>query len=207
MPRRFALPPADTGPSRAGGRRWTSRVVIAALVVLAAAGVTRGAGFSARATPWPLEARVALAARSWLLPESARRLSNPVPSSPETVAAGLAHWADHCAICHANDGSGETTLGRSMYPPAPDMRLARTQEMTDGELFYLIERGVPLTGMPAWSTGTDDGARSSWELVAFIRHLPKLTQDELSRMEALNPRSAAQIESERRMQDFLKGGK
>ena len=40
----------------------------------------------------------------------------------------------------------------------------------------LIERGVPLTGMPAWSTGTADGARSSWELVAFIRHLPKLTR-------------------------------
>ena len=150
---------------------------------------------------------MALAARSWLVPESARQRPNPVPSSPEALAAGMAHWADHCAICHANDGSGDTAVGRSLYPPAPDMRLARTQGLTDGELFYLIEHGVPLTGMPAWSTGTDEGARSSWELVTFIRRLPMLTQDEVRRMEALNPKSAAQVENERRMQDFLKGAK
>lgn len=154
-----------------------------------------------------MEARVALAARAWLIPPAARTAVNPVPATPEVVEAGLAHWADHCATCHANDGSGDTALGRSLYPPAPDMRGGRTQGMTDGELFYIIEQGVPLTGMPAWSTGTDDGATASWELVRFIRHLPSLTSDDLSRMAALNPRSAAQIENERRLQDFLKGGR
>ena len=73
-------------------------------------------------------------------------------------------------------------------------------------LFYAIEQGVPLTGMPAWSTGTANGERESWELVAFIRHLPQITPEELTEMEALNPRSEADLERERQIDDFLSGG-
>jgi len=60
--------------------------------------------------------------------------------------------------------------------------------------------------MPAWGTGTDEGERESWALVLFIRHLPQLTDTELTEMEKLNPKSAGQIEEERRIDDFLKGG-
>lgn len=85
------------------------------------------------------------------------------------------------------------------------MRAPRTQDLTDGELFYIIERGVPLTGMPAWGTGTAEGERESWKLVRLIRYLPRLTEQELADMEKLNPKSAADTEQERRIDDFLKG--
>jgi len=179
-------------------------VLLTALVVAMA---SRGWGFTARAEPSELEARLALAARAWLIPATTQAMANPLPATPETLDAGLKHWADHCATCHANNGSGDTAIGRSLYPPAPDMRGERTQGMTDGELFYIIERGVPFTGMPAWSTGTVDGERASWELVRFVRQLPSLSSEDLVRMESLNPRSAIQIENERRLQEFLKGGK
>lgn len=156
--------------------------------------------------PSPFEVRIAYASRSWLMPPAASAVANPVPATPEVIASGMAHWADHCAQCHGNDGSGRTPIGRSLYPPAPDMRGGRTQGMRDGELFYVIERGIPLTGMPGWGTGTEEGAHLSWELVRFIRHLPSLTPADVATMEALNPKSAAQIERERRTQDFLKGG-
>jgi mono/diheme cytochrome c family protein len=113
------------------------------------------------------------------------------------------HWADHCAICHANDGSGETVLGRNVHPRAPDMREPATQGMTDGALFYVIENGVPWTAMPAWGNGTDEGTRESWELVRFIRHLPTIAPDEIATMERLNPKSADQIERDKRIDDFL----
>ena len=71
-------------------------------------------------------------------------------ATPEVIAAGMAHYADHCAACHANDGSAETQIGLGMYPRPPDMRQPATQTLTDGELFYIIENGVRLTGMPAW---------------------------------------------------------
>ncbi len=176
-----------------------------ATVLLAAAGVLlvlRG-GISARAEPSPLEARLARTLRSWAIPGAARDAPNPIPASPGALAAGLAHFADHCASCHANDGSGQTALGRNMYPRAPDLRRAATQELPDGELFYIIENGVRLTGMPAW--GGPDTAEGSWQLVHFIRHLPRLTEEEKSRMEALNPRSPAEWRALEDEDRFLRG--
>ena len=146
-------------------------------------------------------------ARAWITPAAARAQVNPVAATPDVVRAGMEHWADHCATCHANDGSGDTPVGRTLYPPAPDMRGPRTQGMTDGELFYAIERGVPFTGMPAWGNGTPDGERSSWELVDFIRHLPALSADEAQQMERLNPKSAADDARRKAINDFLAGGK
>lgn len=162
-------------------------------------------GVSATATPGALETTVARTVRHWLVPSALRQRPNPEPATAETLQEGLAHWADHCASCHANDGSGDTAMGRGLYPKAPDMRLAATQALSDGELFALIEHGVKLTGMPAWTTGTPDGERATWHLVQFIRHLPRLTDEDLLTMEDLNPRGRAEwqaLEEERR---FLSG--
>ncbi len=85
------------------------------------------------------------------------------------------------------------------------MRLPDTQSLSDGELFYIIEEGVKITGMPAWGTGTAEGEAASWHLVQFIRQLPSLTEDDLARMEELNPRGRADwlaLEEERK---FLSG--
>ncbi len=91
--------------------------------------------------------------RRLAVPRADARRANPVSLSPEVLSAGLAHYADHCASCHAADGSGKTELGAGLFPKAPDMREAATQRLTDGELFYVIEHGIRFTGMPAWSTG------------------------------------------------------
>jgi hypothetical protein len=85
------------------------------------------------------------------------------------------------------------------------MRDARTQTLTDGELFYAIEQGIPWTAMPAWGTGTPAGEQESWALVHFIRHLPQLTPEEIKEMERSNPRSPADEQREREIDDFLKG--
>ena len=85
------------------------------------------------------------------------------------------------------------------------MRLPSTQNQSDGALFYAIEHGVPFTGMPAWGTGTEDGERESWELVVFIRHLPRITADELEEMARMNPRSAADEQRDNDINDFLSG--
>ena len=95
------------------------------------------------------------------------------PNTPANLARARAHFADHCAICHANNGSGNTDIGRNLYPKAPDMRLPQTQNLTDGELYYTIHNGIRLTGMPAWGSAEKD--EDSWELVLFIHNLPQLT--------------------------------
>ena len=170
-------------------RLFFSGIVILVVVIAAGALVFRGKGVSARRQPFPGEERLARAGWRFMVPAGMRTAANPAPDTPETLTAALEHFADHCAICHGNDGSGRTTIGRSLYPPAPDLRDRRSQELTDGELFYAIEQGIPWTGMPAWGSESLNGQDESWKLVRFIRHLPKITPDELKRMEALNPRS------------------
>ena len=144
-------------------------------------------------------------ARSAALASDARTRANPVPDTPEVLAQGRAHWADHCAICHGNDGAGDTQMGKRTYPPAPDMRLPETQQMTDGELFYIIQNGIRLSGMPAWGGGSGHDEEDSWKLVRFIRHLPQLTVEEKKEMEKMNPKSPDDLKEEEEEERFLKG--
>lgn len=153
----------------------------------------------------PIERAVAQQARRLAVPASALSRVNPVSDSAEVLEEAKAHWADHCATCHANDGSGKTPMGSGMYPPAPDMRETDTQRMTDGELFFIIENGIRMSGMPAWGAEGHD-EKDSWKLVHFIRHLPHLTQQELLDMEKLNPKSPDDLKEEQEEKEFLNGG-
>ncbi|HWW60993.1 MAG TPA: c-type cytochrome, partial [Thermoanaerobaculia bacterium] len=171
------------------------RVAVVIVVILVGAiawiALALRRGFSARAEPTRVERAVARTMRHWAVPSTMRDARNPLPLTPALLADARAHFADHCASCHANDGKGQA-LGRQMYPKAPDMTRSATQSLSDGELFSIIENGVRLTGMPAFGDGTAASQRASWALVHFIRHLPKLTPDELAAMERLNPRSPAE---------------
>ena len=162
-------------------------------------------GISARQDPMAIEVLIARQLRHLAVPGAARDQRNPVLLTREVLSEARAHFADHCAQCHGNDGSGQTQIGRSMYPRAPDMRAAQTQSLSDGELFYIIKNGVRLTGMPAWGEDTPEDDRQSWHLVHLIRHLPQITQQELEEMQGMNPRSPEEIEEERQEELFLEG--
>jgi mono/diheme cytochrome c family protein len=180
-------------------------VAVLLLVVIIAGWIEIEHGFSARDHPTALEAVVARKVRMMAIPRQAKNEKNPYVPAPDTLTEARRHFADHCAICHGNDGSGNTTIGRNLYPKAPDMRLAATQGLTDGELYYVIRNGVRLSGMPGWGEAhaMDE---DSWKLVLFIRHLPNLTPDEEKDMEQYNPKSAAERAEEEEEEQFLKGG-
>ncbi len=139
-------------------------------------------GFSARDKPSKVEAFLARHARRIASPPEAQNLKNPVPPAPLAIAEARDHFADHCAICHANDGSGRTQINAGLYPPAPDLRQSDSQELSDGELFYIIKNGIRFTGMPGWG-GEDE---ENWKLVLFIRHLPRITPKEIELMKEVN---------------------
>ncbi len=165
--------------------------------------VTIRRGFSARDNPSALEAYLAKTARNLSMPASGRNAKNPFAPTPEVLSEARAHFADHCATCHGNDGSGKTQIGQNLYPKTPDMRLPDTQNLTDGEIYYVIHNGIRLTGMPAW--GTEEKDDDSWKLVVFIRHLPQLTPAEEREMEALNPKGPAAKAEELDEEQFLNG--
>ena len=192
--------------ARSHWRSYCFGILSVCLVAAGAAGafLWTAHGFSAKEEPSAAERWLARRARTAALPPGAANLANPVKNSPEVQAEARAHWADHCASCHGNDGSGDTQLGKRTYPPAPDMRLPATQNLPDGELFYVIQNGVRLTAMPAWGGSAGD-EQASWKLVHFIRHLPQLTFEEKKEMEKLNPKGPDDRKEEAAEEKFLRG--
>ncbi len=187
-------------------RRGTILIaILAAVAGLVAAIATRimHDGMSARATPTKLEEFIARNTWRLSLPKNARTTPNPVSPSAEALREARLHFADHCSVCHGNDGGGDAPLGRGMYPKPPDLREPLTQNRSDGELFWIIENGVRFTGMPAFSShGAQD---ESWKLVLFIRHLPQLTPEERLEMSRNNPKSPADREEDQQEDEFLNG--
>ena len=190
--------------------RRSSKAGIALLLALLFGGLlffwrTVRYGFSVHDEPGGMEAMVAGRMRHWSTPAELRGLRNPVKRTPEVLAEARAHFADHCAGCHGNDGKGQTKLGKRLYPRAPDMTLAATQDLGDGELFAIIENGVRLTGMPGWGDGTAESGYGSWTLVHLVRHLPNLTAQEIEEMRALNPVTPAEMRAAQEEAAFLEG--
>lgn len=189
-------------------RRMLALVGAVALVAFAAGLVAAYAivrrGLSTRVQPTRLEEFMALRMRSMATPARVRDLHNPLRVDEGVLAGARHHFADHCASCHANDGSGATDMGKNMYPKAPDLRAPRTQNLTDGEIYAIIQNGIRLSGMPAWGEEHEND-EETWALVAFIRHLPTISQDEIRQMEQLNPKGPGERSEESDEEKFLQG--
>ena len=142
-------------------------------------------GFSTADEPSSLEKAVARATRNLAIPRNARLEKKPWSATPELLQEAHESFLARCASCHGPDGSGQTTVGRNLYPKAPDLRLARTQDLTDGEIRYIIRNGVRLTGMPGWATPHDEQSDDSWKMVLFIRNLRQLNGLELQQQSTL----------------------
>ena len=137
-------------------------------------------GFRATNAPSTLETFVARTMRGISVPGRDRAEKNPFAAAPDSLQQGRELFLTQCATCHSIDGSGKTQVGLNLYPRAPDLRAESTQNLSDGELHYIIENGVQLTGMPAWGNPHLESSGNSWKLVLFIRSLRPLSKQEQS---------------------------
>lgn len=152
----------------------------------------RGSGFSAREQPSWMERVMAQNARKIATPADAKSLRNPrQQQTSEMIAEADEHFVEHCGICHGIDGRGDTLIGKNLYPKVPDMSAADTQQLSDGELYYIINNGIRLTGMPAWRS--EDKPEAIWDLVSLIRRLPKLSPEELKRLQEAARNSGGEL--------------
>jgi predicted CXXCH cytochrome family protein len=146
------------------------------------AAITTGAliwrGFRATSEPSSFESNIARTVRNWAIPFYARDQKNPLQLTPENLEKAREDFLAQCATCHGYVDTGVTQIGRALYPRAPDLRSPRTQALTDGEIHYIIENGVQLTGMPAWKNADTTQRDEPWRLVLFIRSLRPLTTRE-----------------------------
>jgi mono/diheme cytochrome c family protein len=59
-----------------------------------------------------------------------------------------------------------------------DMTSPHVQHWSDAELFWIIQNGVRLTGMPSWQSSISES--DTWKLVRFIHSLPRLNATSLA---------------------------
>ena len=150
------------------------RMLLGGCLALVVLGAIYGArlirrGFSAAEEPSGIEKLMARAVRNLSIPARASKETNPWTSTPESLREARDHFLARCAICHGTDGSGVTQVGRNLYPKAPDLRAPETQDLTDGQIHYIIQEGVRLTGMPAWGTRSGrQGCKSRKVEVLFL---------------------------------------
>jgi predicted CXXCH cytochrome family protein len=151
---------------------------VAILVATIYAGILISRGFSTASEPSSIEKLVARTARNLAIPRKARQETNPWKPAPDILKEARDNFIARCAICHGPDGSGQTEVGHNLYPKVPDLRSPPTQNLTDGEIRYIIRNGVRLTGMPGWARPHDEQSDDSWKLVLFVRSLRPLTTEE-----------------------------
>lgn len=166
--------------------RQSSKAVLVTVLAFVAIGLLCFAllvwrGFRASSTPSAFETRVARGLRNFAIPRRERRRKDPFTGDSAALEQGRQEFFTRCAVCHGIDGSGKTQIGLHEYPRVPDLRASATQNLTDGEIHYIIENGVQLTGMPAFGNPHRIAGPESWELTLFVRSLGPFSASELRR--------------------------
>lgn len=149
------------------------------ILILATGAINIGADMK----PSAVERRVASWARDKSVSSHATQEKNPLAGDSAAVATGLTDYRENCVVCHGAPGVDPTTISQGLNPHAPS--LAKESDASDGELFWVAKHGIRLTPMPAFSSTHSD--EEIWKLVAFIRHIPNLTDHERASLGTLTP--------------------
>ena len=100
---------------------------------------------------------------------------NPLSATTQNLKMAQDDYREHCAGCHALDGSGRNEFGAQFYPPVANL-LEDESQMTDGQLYFIIAKGIRYSGMPAFET--HHSREEIWRFVLWVRHLTRLNPDE-----------------------------
>ena len=156
------------GGSRGGDRSVKHQLMLGVIGAMLGALLQ---GCTADKPPSHEETSLANAAKEVTIPLEAGKMKNPLPETDEVVSQGQEVFLGSCAQCHGADARGDTNIGRNMYPPATDLSSPHVQHWSDAELFWIIQNGIRLTGMPSWKSSIS--ANDTWKLARFIHNLSR----------------------------------
>jgi mono/diheme cytochrome c family protein len=124
---------------------------------------------------------------TWLLEttmdRSVEARADSVPEPPADLDArrerGAKRYQAMCVECHGAPGVKPNELAKGMLPPPPDLEKS-ISDLDTKQIFWIVKNGVRMTGMPAW--GEVDKDEEIWDVVAFVKSMPKLTPREYRAM-------------------------
>lgn len=104
--------------------------------------------------------------------DAGKKMKNPVPASPESIAKGKELFHKNCRFCHGNDAKGNGPMAPEGTHP-PDLTDATWERgSTDGEIFLVIRDGAgPKFDMKGFKSKMAEP--DMWNVVNYLRSLAK----------------------------------
>jgi high-affinity iron transporter len=88
------------------------------------------------------------------------------PTTVPSIVVGRIAYATSCAICHGDDGRGNTLLARELKPPPRDfLDPEKAATMSPYSVFAAVTWGIPGTGMASFETLSED---ERWSLAFYV---------------------------------------
>ena len=105
----------------------------------------------------------------------AGEVTGEAPTDSASLAHGFEHFHAMCVQCHGAPGLDRGELGMGGRPEPPRLE-EEAGEWSDAELFWITKHGIRLAGMPAFGPTHSDA--EIWGIVAFVRQLERMTEEE-----------------------------
>jgi mono/diheme cytochrome c family protein len=97
---------------------------------------------------------------------------------PETVKAGARVYSTiGCVNCHGGPPDANWAKWSEGLKPIPADLKVMAKERTASQLFWAIKNGIKFTGMPSFGLAGVSN-QDVWSIVAFIKKLPSVSDDE-----------------------------
>ena len=104
------------------------------------------------------------------VPKEVATKKNPVASSDAVLAKAKNAYEENCLMCHGETGKGDGPMAGMLKEKPPDVSDAKIMsEMSDGEIFWIITKGVK--PMPPFESKLSEEDR--WSLVHLMRSMSK----------------------------------
>lgn len=163
--------------------------IISTLLAVAALGVIAAGVFiwsgvyniAADEPHWQITIAVLETARERSVAHHSKGIVPPPLNNSGMALTGLKHFHETCRICHGAPGFRRSDFAMGLYPLPPDLSSKELQsEVTEASLFWVINHGFKMTGMPSFGETLEDN--DIWNIVAFVERLPALSQSEYADM-------------------------
>ncbi len=108
--------------------------------------------------------------KPWIVPESAKKIRNPLKGDAENLNIGKGVYAKHCKSCHGKNGEGDGTKAPELKTSPGDFTSDAFKMQSEAEIFYKTSEGRD--DMPSFrkKIGNDEDI---WAVALYIRTLKK----------------------------------
>ena len=108
--------------------------------------------------------------KPWNVPESAKKVKNPVKNNAENLNIGKGVYAKHCKSCHGKSGEGDGTKAAELKTFSGDFTAEAFRAQSESEIFYKTSEGRD--DMPSFRKKIDN-EEDIWAVVLYINTLKK----------------------------------